>query len=147
VLITQISIFIENKHGRLAEVLGFLAETQINIHALSIADTTDFGILRLIVSDPEKTRDILKNHHLTVKLTQVIAIALEHKPGSLARVLHELESGGISVEYMYAFTCRSKDLYAMVILRLDRQEEAIEKIKDCAIEWISADIITRLNDQ
>jgi hypothetical protein len=147
VLITQISAFIENKPGRLAEVIGFLAEENINIHALSIADTTDFGILRLIASNPQRTWTILKNHGLTVKQTDVIAVALEHKPGSLARVLRELEGKDVSIEYMYAFTSRSKAHDAMVIFRLDRQEEALRKIKGCDIELIGAGILKQLNNE
>ncbi|MDR1540238.1 MAG: hypothetical protein LBU32_20000 [Clostridiales bacterium] len=143
-VITQISAFIENKPGRLAEVIGFLAQEDINIHALSIADTTDFGILRLIVSNPQKTWEILKERGLTVKLTDVIAVALEHRPGSLARVLGELESKDISIEYMYAFTSRSSSHDAMVIFRLDRQQEALEKIKGCSIELISSEILSEL---
>jgi hypothetical protein len=144
-LITQISAFIENKPGRLAEVIGYLAEDNVNIHALSIADTTDFGILRLIVSDPEKTWATLKSKGLTVKLTEVIAVALQHKPGSLAKVLKELEAKDISIEYMYAFTSRSAAHDAMVILRLDRQHESVEKIKGCDIELISPEVLRELN--
>jgi hypothetical protein len=147
VLITQLSAFIENKPGRLAEVIGYLAEENINIHALCIADTTDFGILRLIVSDPEKTRNILKNRGLTVKLTDVIAVALRHKPGSLAEVLQELDNMELSVEYMYAFTSYSKELGAMVIVRLDHQADALSKIKNSGIELITSEIIKNLDEE
>jgi hypothetical protein len=143
--ITQISAFIENKPGRLAEVIGYLADENVNIHALSIADTTDFGILRLIVSDPEKTWSILKSQGLTVKLTEVIAVSLQHKPGSLAAVLKELESLDTSIEYMYAFTSRSTAHDAMVILRLDKQEESVEKIKGSGIELIGPEVLRDLN--
>jgi hypothetical protein len=144
-LITQISAFIENKPGRLAEVIGYLAADNVNIHALSIADTTDFGILRIIVSDPEKTWSILKGQGLTVKLTEVIAISLQHKPGSLAAVLKELEALDISIEYMYAFTSRSSAHDAMVILRLDKQDEALEKIKGSGIELVGPEVLKELN--
>jgi hypothetical protein len=144
-LITQISIFIENKPGRLAEVIGYLGKENINIHALSIADTTDFGILRLIVSDAGQAWNILKSRGLTVKQTDVIAVALRHKPGNLAHVLEELEGKNISIEYMYAFTSRSKVHDAMVIFRLDHQDEALERIKGCDIEIIGAEALQRLD--
>ena len=132
----QISVFIENKAGRLAEVTGFLAEAGINIQALSIADTTDFGILRLIVDDADGAKSLLKSHGLTVKTTEVITIALEHTPGSLANVLKELERENISIEYMYAFTSRSAELDAMVVLRLTNQDEALEKLKQCNVRIV-----------
>ncbi|MDR1914036.1 MAG: hypothetical protein LBQ68_06080 [Clostridiales bacterium] len=143
--ITQISAFIENKPGRLAEVIGWLAEDNINIHALSIADTTDFGILRLIVSDAVGAQKLLKNHNLTVKLTDVIAVALEHKPGSLAVVLREMEKINASIEYMYAFTSHSAHHNAMVIFRLENQDEAAEKLKDSDIKLIGSEALKELD--
>jgi hypothetical protein len=136
--ITQISAFIENKPGRLAEVIGWLAEDDINIHALSIADTTDFGILRLIVNNPQKARALLKSRGLTVKLTDVIAVALTHKPGSLAKVLREMDKINASIEYMYAFTSRSSDHDAMVIFRLENQEETTKKLIAAGVEIIDS---------
>ncbi len=144
-MIKQISVFIENKKGRLAQVTNILGEANINIHALSIADTTDFGILRLIVSDFEKTRDVLKNNGYTVKITDVVAVALENTAGSLANVLKQLEDEGISVEYMYAFTSRSAKHEAMVILRLSNQDQSLERIKNSAINFISPHIIESLS--
>lgn len=144
-LIKQISVFIENKPGRLADVTGFLAAEGINIHALSIADTTDFGILRLIVNDPDKAKAVLRNNKLTVKTTDVIGIALMHQPGSLAGVLRELEKEDVSIEYMYAFTSRSTEHDAIVVLRLANQETAIEKIKNSSIQLLGPEILDKLN--
>lgn len=132
-MVKQLSVFIENKPGRLAEVTGYLADADINIHALCIADTTDFGILRLIVDDAEKAKSAIKKRGLTVKTTDVAAIALEHKPGSLSRVLKTLERIGVSIEYMYAFTNRSNKYGAMVVLSLADQETAVAKMKECGI--------------
>ncbi len=145
-LIKQISAFIENKPGRLAEVTKYLADDNINIHAISIADTTDFGILRLIVSDPDKAKKTLKDKSLTVKTTEVIAVALEHRPGSLADILSSLAKNDISIEYMYAFTSRSLEHDAMVILRLNNQQESIEKLlKESSIKILDCNILDKLD--
>ncbi|MCL2352086.1 MAG: ACT domain-containing protein [Firmicutes bacterium] len=126
--VKQLSVFIENKPGRLAEVTGYLSDAGVNIHALSVADTTDFGILRMIVDDHNSAREVMKAHGLAVKATDVIAVGLEHRPGSLAGVLKELGRAGVSIEYMYAFTSRSKEHGAMVIIRLSNQAEVMEKV-------------------
>jgi len=134
----QITVFIENKPGRLAEVTRCLADEGINLHALSIADTTDFGILRLIVSDPDRTVAVLKEKGFMVQTTDVIAVAMGHNPGSLHKILRELETLDISIEYMYAFTSRMNDYEAIVILRLDNQDAALDKLKGGNIrilEW------------
>src|SRR5215469_648242 len=102
-MLKQITVFLENKPGRMEEVTGCLANENINLHALSIADTTDFGILRMIVSDPEKAVSVLKENDFMVKTADVIAVAMGHSPGSLNNVLCELKALDISIEYMYAF--------------------------------------------
>lgn len=145
-MIKQLSVFIENKPGRLSEVTGCLAEAGINIHALCIADTTDFGILRLIVQNPEQAKQVLKAHGLTVKTTDVVGVSLTHKPGSLSGVLRELDNADVSIEYMYAFTSRSKEYDAIVVFCLSDQEKALAKMKDCDIELIDADVINRMNE-
>ncbi|MDR1689381.1 MAG: ACT domain-containing protein [Clostridiales bacterium] len=144
-MIKQLSVFIENKQGRLADVTGTLAEANINIHALSIADTTDFGILRLIVSNPENAKDVLRNAGFTVKTTEVAAVALLNKPGSLSAVLRELDKAAISIEYMYAFTSRTEDYDAIVVFSLADKEAAFEKIKKCDIKYVGAEVIARLD--
>jgi len=126
--IKQLSVFVENKSGRLAQLTGFLAENGINIHAMSIADTTDFGILRLITSDQLKAEKVLKENGVTVKMTDVLAVGLEHKPGSLSSVLKKLEERNVSIEYMYAFTSRNEKYDAMVILKTAVGSKALEEI-------------------
>ena len=101
--VEQISIFLENKSGRLAEVTSVLSEAGINIRALYLADTADFGILRLIVNDAEKARRILKEHGFTVEKTKVVAIEVQDRPGGLSKILDTMKAEGINVEYMYAF--------------------------------------------
>ena len=127
-MLKQITVFLENKLGRMEDVTGCLAENNINIHALSIADTTDFGILRIIVAEPEKTARILRDNNFMVKTADVIAIPIGHSPGSLHKVLMELKTLNISIEYLYAFTSHHKDFDAVVILSLRDQQTAAEKL-------------------
>jgi len=141
----QITVFLENKPGRLEEVTGCLANENINLHALSIADTTDFGILRMIVSDPEKAVRVLKEKNFMVKTTGVIALAIGHSPGSLHKVLQELKTMNISIEYMYAFTSRHKDYDAIVILSLSDQDAALEKLKKSGFPVLGDDLLLELN--
>jgi len=126
--VEQISIFLENKSGRLAEVTRLLGGGGINIRALTLADTTDFGILRLIVSDNAKAVDILKKAGFTVGKTEVVAIEVPDRPGGLADILSRLGEEGMNVEYMYAFVEKSGD-DAVVIFRFDNPDQAIELLQ------------------
>ena len=118
--VKQLSIFLENKSGRLAALSRSLAEQNINILALSLADTADFGILRLIVDDPEKGYAFLKKEGFAVRLTDVLAVRVPDRPGGLAEVLNAIHQRGLNVEYMYAFVRRRGD-DALVIVRMDDQ--------------------------
>ncbi len=100
----QVSVFLENKSGRLNEVINILGKAEINISAFTIADTSDFGILRLIVSDPEKTLGILKQNQFSAQTTDVVLVKTANKPGALVNILGLLNSEGIFIEYMYAFS-------------------------------------------
>ena len=140
----QISVFIENKPGRLEEVTGYLAEEKINIHALSIADTHDFGILRIIVSEPDRTEEVLKSKGLMVKTTGVVAVGMENAPGSLHKILRELRALDISIEYMYAFTSRHMDYDAIVILRLNNQDAVVSKLRGGGINVLGQELLDRL---
>jgi hypothetical protein len=127
--VEQISIFLENKSGRLAEVTKILGDGGVNIRALSLADTSDFGILRLIVNNTEKAKEILKKHNFTVGKTEVIAVEVSDRPGGLAYILDVLRKKDINVEYMYAFVERSgKD--AVIIFRFDDIDRAITVLTD-----------------
>ena len=112
--VEQISVFLENKAGRLAEVTSILAEANINIRALSLADTSDFGVLRLIVNDNQKASDTLKNRGFTIGKTDVVAVEVEDRPGGLHKILEVLNSSQINVEYMYAFAPYSGDKAVMI---------------------------------
>lgn len=141
--IKQVSVFVENESGNMADVLGILGNNNIDISALSIADKTDFGILRLIVSDPEKAVSILKNEGMIVKLTDVIAIGIEDKSGSLAKALDALKNADIAIEYLYAFIGKSSH-GALVVIRADKPEEAITTLKENNINLVDAKEIYRI---
>ena len=127
-MIKQISVFLENKSGRLAAVTKVLGLNDIDISALSIADTTDFGILRLIVNKPDMAEKALNENGFTVSITEVIAISIPDKPGGLATALEVLQNESISIEYTYAFVGK-REGEALVILRTDNQQKAMEVLK------------------
>ena len=101
--IQQLSVFLENREGRLDTVLKILAENDVNIVALSLADTSDYGMLRMIVSDPHKGKAALKDAGITAMLTDVVALRVPHATGSLSKAMHQIVEGDVNVEYMYAF--------------------------------------------
>lgn len=131
-MVKQISLFLENKKGRLAHVCRVIGDAGINIRALSIADTTDFGVLRLIVNDPEKAFEVLKKEGFVVSITDVLAIQVPDVPGGLAGVLEQLNSAGINVEYAYAFLgTASKD--ALVIIRTENPGNAVSILEKAGL--------------
>lgn len=119
----QISLFLENKPGRLASVCHALTDGGVNIASLSLADTSDFGIVRLLVDKPEAARDLLKAAGFGVNVRDVVAIAAGDEPGTLAKVLDVIDTTGANVEYMYAFSVRSGDK-AVLVFRFDKTDEA-----------------------
>lgn len=127
-IVEQISIFLENKAGRLVEVTKALADAHINIRALSLADTSDFGILRVIVDDTEKAKSVLRERGLTVGRTNVVAVEVNDQPGGLDHILEVLSTENINVEYMYAFVQR-EGTNATLIFRFDRTEQALEVLQ------------------
>jgi len=126
-MIHQISAFVENQQGRLSEITGALAGRGINIRAFTIADTTDFGILRLIVDNPDQAVEALRAVNVTVTKTEVLAVRLEDTPGSMHKVLDALRKDGISVEYAYAFVS-GKTGGAYVVLRTESPPQAAEAL-------------------
>lgn len=135
--VKQLSIFLENQSGRLAEVLGAIGSEGVNIRALSLADTSGFGILRLIVNDISKARQILQGKGFTVSETDVIAVEIPDKPGGLANVLAALADQGINIEYMYAFVEKASE-NAVVIFRIENLDEAIEALQSKGINILTA---------
>jgi hypothetical protein len=134
-IIYQLSIFLENKPGRLTEVLEVLGGENIRITALSVADTADYGILRLIVPDPENARMVLKTHNFTVNLTEVISVIAPNEAKHYAKVLKVLSDMEIGVEYTYAFSVGEKSI---IILRCSNTEKAIKALKDQEMELLKA---------
>ncbi len=127
--VNQISVFLENKSGRLAEVTRTLADNDVNIRALSIADTVDYGLLRLIVNDPVLATRALTGAGFTVAQTEVLAIAVPDRPGGLAGIIDVLSAKGLNIEYMYAFVGRSRD-HATVIFRIEPVDDAIRALQE-----------------
>lgn len=132
-IIKQISIFVENKPGRLAEITGIIAKNNINIRALSVADTTHFGILRIIVDNPEEVERVLRESGLTVSITSVITACIHNRPGGLAEVLSLLADNDIAIEYMYAFIAKS-DNEAYVVMRIEAETAAVKLLRDHGFE-------------
>jgi hypothetical protein len=139
--ITQLSIFLENKSGRLHEVLEALGNEKINITSLTIADTLEYGIIRLLVSDPDEGCKILKSRGFSVSLTEVISLSVSHQSGSLAKVLKKFAEEKLSIEYMYAFSLGEK---ALVALRTDNHPKAFEIIERNNFTLIGEDEIKNL---
>ena len=123
--IKQISVFLENVSGRLAEVTGILAEENINLRAMTIADTADFGILRLIVDDPERTEEVLENHKFTAKITDVLAIEVPDRPGGLAGVMDVFRKNNVNIEYLYVTLEKNKD-NAVVIFKVGDLDKGLK---------------------
>lgn len=130
--VEQISIFIENKSGRLAEVTHALGDAGINIRALSLADTNDFGILRLIVDHTDQAKQTLKANGFTVNKTEVVAVEVPDRPKGLYGILAILDQGRVNVEYMYAFVERQGE-NAVIIFRFDDTEEAIAVLSNAGV--------------
>lgn len=139
----QLSIFLENKSGRLAEVTSLLGKAGVNIRALTLADTADFGILRLIVSDNARAEKVLKENGFTVGTTDVVAIEVPDRPGGLAEVLASLGKAGINVEYMYAFVEKHSD-NAIVIFRFDESQKAIALLQAAGVSIVPGEKLSAL---
>lgn len=137
----QVSIFLENKQGRLWKSLNILKKEDIDIRALSIADTSDFGILRMIVSDPAKAKKALEDEKFAVSLAEVLAIEVDDQPGGLEAALDLLNNNNINVEYIYAFV-EKKTSKALVVLRTDNNDDALELLKSNGFSLIEDEAYT-----
>ncbi len=141
--VEQISIFLENRAGRLTDVTRVLSEAKVNIRALSLADTSDFGILRLILTDHERAKQILKENGFTVGRTSVVAVEVDDRPGGLHSILELLSNSQINVEYMYAFV-QQTGKNAVLIFRFDRTDQAIEILQKNNLRIIPGDELYNL---
>ena len=142
-VIKQISVFVENVPGQLSEVSKILGENGIDMSALSLADTSEFGILRLIVNDPEKACDVLRAQNYIVKQNYVVAAVVDDRPGGLTGVLDIRAAANVAVEYMYAFV-GSKDGHAVVVIRPDNAEAALKALDENHVSNLDAKEIYRL---
>mgnify|MGYP001024589764 FL=1 len=141
--VKQISIFVENKPGKLAELTEYLNQSSIDMRALSIAEAQDFGIVRIIVDDAYKTSCVLKEAGYVASITPVVAIEMPDEPGSLFRILKILGDGGVNLEYMYAFLTR-KQSTAYMVLRVEDNEKAIEILSKNGIHTICQEALSNL---
>jgi len=114
----QLSVFLENREGRLSDVLQILADNQINILSLSLADTSEYGMLRLLVSDPEQGKKVLRDNDMSATLTEILAVKMPHEVGALQKILTQLCEAGINIEYMYAL-CTGTEEAALAIKTSD----------------------------
>ena len=138
--VEQISVFLENKAGRLAELTQTLMEANVNIRALSLADTHEFGLLRLIVDDNAAAEAALKKAGFTSGRTEVIAVEVQDRPGGLHFILKTLQNADINVEYMYAFV-QPKNQQAIMIFRLDKMLEAGELLHSKGVTVLNGDTL------
>ena len=137
--LNQLSVFIENREGRLDEVLEALKEENINIVSLSLADSSDYGLLRMIVSDADKAKTVLKGKGFTAMLTPVLGVKLSHQVGQLQVLLAEICKAGINIDYMYALATGSDD--ASIVIKTADLESAANVLSKTGVEFIKADEI------
>ena len=140
-LIKQLSVFLENKRGRFTEIANLLGEAGVNMTAFTVAESSDFGILRLIVSDPDKARQVLKEKMYAVNVTDVVCLECPNEPGALGRAMTLLTEAGIFVEYMYAFAAGT---IARVIIRPDNIDKCVEVLKNNKLELLAASELYKL---
>ena len=134
--IEQLSVFIENRAGRLANIAANLGEIDIDIKAISLADTSEFGILRLVVSEPQKAKKVLRDRGFTVSLTEVVAIKIADRPGELGKLLQLIEQNSLNIEYVYGLTENNKD-HAILIFSFDDLDRAVEVLQASHVSLIS----------
>jgi len=137
----QLSVFIENRKGRLGEVLKVLKNNDVNIMSLSLADTTEYGLLRLIVNKPEDGKKILSQEGFSTILTDVLIIKITHKAGSLQNLLTAISDADIAVEYMYGLSIEGES--AFVVVKASDNKKAIDVLKDCGVQTLSIEDLVK----
>lgn len=140
--IKQLSVFIENKWGRLAEITKVLGDENINIRAMSVADTSDFGILRMIVDKPDKAVESFQKNNMTLTVTTVIGVGISDKPGAFAKVVQVLTDANIEIEYLYDYNSRNEEELC-IILRVNDEDNAVKVLRDNNIKMLSAEQVYR----
>ena len=142
--IKQLSVFVENKQGALCKIMSRLAENGVNMRAVSIADTQDFGVLRMIVNDTEKAKSVLREHRVIVTSNDVLGVELQDRPGALSEVLNVLGRGGVNIEYMYAFVAPGKEGSAYLVVRPRSNEKAEAILAENGIKMLSEEDVTEM---
>jgi len=143
-IIKQVSVFLDNKSGRLAQMTKIVSDANVNIRALYVADTTDYGILRMIVDDPQKAYNALKEAAFTAHITPVFAISIMDRPGGLAEVLSALDRAGVNVEYLYAFAGRDENQKAAVVIKVSDIDSCKEAVLNSGVEFLTQEDIVRM---
>lgn len=133
--ITQISVFLENRKGRLSDICAMLGRASINIRALTIAETESFGVLRMVVDKPNEAVDLFRKNNVTANQTEVVAVEVPDTPGGLARVLEVLRQNDVNVEYMYGFV-EKKTENALLVFRFDNPEKAQQVLRQNEIRIV-----------
>ncbi len=141
--VAQISVFLENRSGRLTEVSRVLGLSEVNIRALCVAETADYGVLRLILNDPARGREVLEAAGFTVQETEVLAVEIPDVPGGLAQALQPLEEASVNVEYIYSFVEKSGES-AIVVFRVEDLGRAVTALEDAGLRLMKGDDIYRL---
>ena len=141
--VNQISIFLENKYGKLSEILMLLAEADIHIIAATVADTSEYGILRIIVNDPQRAFKILKTNNVSANMTDVLAIVSHSKASGFAQTLGSFTKAGLSIEYMYCFSIKDKSI---IIIRTNNREAAREVIRRQNMDYLTESDLMRIDD-
>ena len=142
-MIKQISIFATNKPGQVVKDADALSQENIDIRAMCVADTQDFGIIRLIVNDTDKAKQALSSHKCIVQITNVVGIKIPDKPGSTKQALELLSKKGVNIDYMYAFVTKSKE-YAYFVMRVENPEEADKILSESGVELITQEEIENI---
>ena len=142
--IKQLSVFIENRSGRLEQVTHILKENNINIISISLADTSDYGLLRLILSDPDKAITILKEHNFSATITNVIAVKFTYHVGQLSELLTIFSNANVDIEYMYSLTSGKNN--ASIVFKTNSQQKALDTISESSFELLSPEEAYKLWD-
>ena len=141
--IKQISVFMENRPGRLAEITKVLSDNDIDVRAINIADTTDYGILRMIVNDEVKAEKVLRENNMTASVTDVIAISIPDTVGAFSTVINLLKDKGISIEYIYSFI-GEKSNKAVIVIKTNKLDESLETLKNNGVEVLTKEEVNNL---
>jgi len=140
--VKQLSIFMENRRGRIDEMLTILGDNQINIASVSLADTSEYGVFRMLVDDPERARSILREHHITAALNDVIAVSIPHEPGSLRKVICALHEAGIDISYIYGLSL--SDGGASIVIKADDLAGAEKTLTDLGVKMYDQESLSSM---